>query len=142
MKIIGCVFDTGVAFANNENEVQNLLDCTENIEMAEFPNEASAYMWMMKTYEGRGIAKSCLLPAPRFEDLLVGRFFSTENPEIMREKNKHKSRYFALWSMEIYGIYTKTDYLTEDFFLPNMVFLLKEASSADEAVKIIFQQYL
>ncbi len=141
MKIIGCVFDSGFAFANTENDVQNLLDCTENTEMREFPNEASAYMWMIKTYENRGIAKSCLLPAPRFEDLMVSRFFSTEDPEIIRERNKHKSRYFALWSMEIYGIYTKTDYLTEDFFLPNMLFLLKEASSADEAVKIIFEMY-
>ncbi len=141
MKIIACVFDTGFAFANTEEEVRNVIECTENVEMYEFNGEASAYIWMIKTYENRGIAKSCLLPAPRLEDLHEARFFSTEDPEITREKNLRKSRYFVLWNMEFYAIFTNIEFLVEDFFLPDNHFYLKEAASSEDAVKVIFEMY-
>ena len=141
MKIFACVFDSGFAFANTEEEVRNILECTENVEMFEFPDEVSAYIWMIKNYESRGVARSCLLPAPRLEDLHTARFFSTEDPEIIRQRNLRKSRVFFLWNMEFYAIYRDINFVAEDFFLPNNYFLLKETASEDEAVKEIFRLY-
>lgn len=141
MKIIGSVFDSGLAFANTEDEVRNIIECTENVEMFEFPDEVSAYIWMIKTYENRGIARACLLPAPTLENLHIARFFSTEDPEILRQRNQHKSRVFILWNMGFYAIYRDIELVSEDFFLPNNYFLLKETASEDEAVKELFRLY-
>ena len=141
MSVIGVVYNSGMALPETVDELKYLIDCTENVTISRFFDLPTAYMEMMKEYENRGIANKILLPAPTLENLAAVRFFNTEDFAEIFERNRLKTRWFTLWSLESYGIFTDIDNLVNSFFTPGGNFILTEVTSSDEALKDLFTKY-
>ena len=141
MIVIGAVFNSGMAVLKTAEEVKNTIKSVEDVVVSRFFDLPTAYIAMVNEYEKRGIVNKTLLPAPTLEDLAIARFFSTQDFMEIRERNKFKTRWFALWCFNCYGIFNNIDIMVDAFFTPGSNFLLTEVNSPDEAVNEIFEKY-
>ena len=139
--ITGAVFDSGFAITNSAKETREIINATENVKMLKFLDAHTAYVTLLKEYEYNGVLKHQLLPAPRFDEFVKSGFYSIENPEVIANRNKSKARYFTLWNLETFGIFTDVDLLISHFYELCTDFILQEVNSVDDAVNDVFSKY-
>ena len=139
--VTGINHENGIAFAYEPGELYDIILQTLCVFAKNYLNTIVAYVEMMQRYESIGIARRTLLPAPKLEDLLEIGFYSTVDSVDVLEQNNAKFRYFTLWSMDAYGVFTDTEKLVSAFYTPNQEFILQEVSSPDDAVFDIYKKY-
>lgn len=139
--ITGAVYDSGFAITKSVKAAKGIIEATEQVKMLRFPDVYTAYVFLLKEYEYRGVLKRQLLPAPRFDEFIKTGIHTIERPDVIANRNKRKARFFTLWNINMFGIFTDVDWLISHFYVSDADSILQEVNSVDDAVNDIFCKY-